>query len=265
LVEQSSRIRVGAVSFLNTVPLIWGMLRGAEQSAVDLSFSIPSVCATQIEENLTDVGLVPVWEIARQGLEIMADVGIVAQGAVRSILLISRVPWQKIRSLAADSSSRTSVQLARVILREKYGVEAEITEHRPDWREMLSQSEAALVIGDPALRIDPETLPYEYLDLGAEWNALTGLPMVFAAWAGKPGLPDRGFRELAFRSYRFGVARLPEILGTECSKRGVSRALGERYLSQHIHFPLGPTELDGLRQFWALARAGAPFALSRTK
>lgn len=241
------------------------MLRGEQQDAVDLSFSIPSVCAAEVARDVTEIGLVPVWEIARQGLGIVADVGIVAQGAVRSILLISRVPWPKIRSLAADSSSRTSVQLAKVILREKFGVEPEVAEHRPDWREMLSKADAALVIGDPALRIDSETLPFEYLDLGAEWNQLTGLPMVFAAWAGKPSLPERGFRDLALRSYQFGMARLPEILTTECSKRDIGRSLGERYFSEHIHFPLGPRELDGLRQFWALSGAYAPHVLSHSK
>jgi predicted solute-binding protein len=265
LVEQRSKIRVGAVSYLNTVPLIWGMLRGEEQSVVDLSFSIPSVCAAEIAEGTTDIGLVPVSEIARQGLEIMADVGIAAQGAVRSILLISRVPWHKIRSLAADLSSRTSVQLAKVILREKFGVEPEITEQSPDWREMLSNSDAALVIGDPALRIEPENLPYEHLDLAAEWQSLTGLPMVFAAWAGKPGVPDTGFREVALRSYQFGMAHLPDILGVECSKREISRALGERYFAQYIRFPLGPRELEGLHQFWALSRAGTPLTIGHSK
>ncbi len=238
------------------------MLRGEEQSTVDLSFSIPSVCAAEIANDVTEIGLVPVWEIARQGLKIVADVGIVAHGAVRSILLISRVPWPKIRSLAADSSSRTSVQLARVILREKFGVEPELSEHKPDWREMLSKADAALVIGDPALRIDPETLPFEYLDLGAEWNQLTGLPMVFAAWAGKPSLPERGFRDVALRSYQFGMSYLPEILAAECGKREISRSLGERYFAEHIHFPLGPGELDGLRHFWALSGANAPRVLS---
>jgi chorismate dehydratase len=241
------------------------MLRGEEQEAVNLSFSIPSVCAAEIAEGATEIGLVPVAEIARQGLEIMADVGIVAHGAVRSILLISRVPWAKIRSLAADLSSRTSVQLAKVILRERFGVEPEITEEKPDWREMLSHSDAALVIGDPALRIQPEKLPYEHLDLGAEWNRLTGVPMVFAAWAGKPGTPGTGFRDVARRSYQFGMAHLPEILSLECAKRGISVSLGERYFSEHIHFPLGPPELEGLRQFWALSGTSAPLTVSHSK
>jgi predicted solute-binding protein len=241
------------------------MLRGAEQNAVDLSFSIPSVCAAEIADDVTEIGLVPVWEIARQGLEIMADVGIVASGAVRSILLISRVPWTKIRSLAADAGSRTSVQLAKVILRERFGVEPEVAEHKPDWREMLSKADAALVIGDPALRIDPEMLPFEYLDLGTEWKVLTGVPMVFAAWAGKPGLPERGFRDVALRSHQFGMAHLPEIVTTECSKRDINPRLGERYFAEHIHFPLGAKELDGLRKFWALSGATTPRALIHRK
>lgn len=239
------------------------MLRGEEQRAVDLSFSLPCVCAAEVADGITEIGLVPVAEIARQGLEIVADLGIVSHGAVRSILLISRVPWTKIRSLAADSGSRTSVQLAKIILRERFGVEPAITEESPDWREMLSHSDAALVIGDPALRIDPEKLPYEHLDLGTEWNRLTGLPMVFAAWAGKAGIEERGFREVALHSYQFGMSHLPEILGLECGKRDVSRALGDRYFAEHIQFLLGATELEGLRQFWELSRTATPIAVSR--
>jgi chorismate dehydratase len=239
------------------------MVRGQEQDAVDLSFSLPSVCAAEVADGITEIGLVPVAEIGRQGLKIVADFGIVSHGAVRSILLISRVPWTKIRSLAADSSSRTSVQLAKIVLRERFGVEPAITEESPDWREMLSHSDAALVIGDPALRIDPEKLPYEHLDLGAEWTQLTGLPMVFAAWAGKPGIQERGFREVARRSYEFGMSHLPEILGLECGKRDVGRTLGERYFAEHIRFPLGATELEGLRQFWELSRTTTSIAVSR--
>lgn len=239
------------------------MLRGQEQDAVDLSFSLPCVCAAEVADGITEIGLVPVAEIGRQRLEIVADLGIVSHGAVRSILLISRVPWTKIRSLAADSSSRTSVQLAKIVLRERFGVEPTITEESPDWREMLSHSDAALVIGDPALRIDPEKLPYEHLDLGAEWTQLTALPMVFAAWAGKPGMRDHGFREVALRSYQFGMSHLPEILNIECGKRDIGRALGERYFAEHIRFPLGAREFEGLRQFWELSRTAPSIAVAR--
>jgi chorismate dehydratase len=245
---------VGAVSFLNTVPLIWGMAHGPQQHEVDLSFSIPSECARQVEDGRIQIGLVPVAEIARQGLEIVPGVGIACHGAVRSILLFSRVPWNRVRTLAADLSSRTSVQLARVILRERYGVEPEIAEQAPVLEKMIAKADAALIIGDPALRIEPEQCGFAWLDLGAEWLALTGLPMVFAAWAGKPGLPVERLRAMVMGSYEFGRARIDEIVKREHERRGVSAALANRYLREHIRFELGNEEQQGLNTFWEMAK-----------
>ncbi len=229
------------------------MLHGPERELVDLSFSIPSICAQRVEDGLIDVGLVPIAEIARQNLEIVPGVGITCLGAVRSILLFSRVPWSCVRTLAADSSSRTSVQLARVILRERYGVEPEITAQEPILSEMLSTADAALVIGDPALRLHFEELPYECLDLGAEWLALTGLPMVFAAWAGKPGMALNAMERIALGSYEYGKARIDDIVKQEHSARGITAELAERYLRHHIRFELGADELKGLEAFLELA------------
>jgi predicted solute-binding protein len=225
------------------------MLHGDQSESVDLSFSIPSVCAQRVEEGLIDVGLVPVVEIARQNLEIVPGVGITCFGAVRSILLFSRVPWPSVRTLAADVSSRTSVELARVILRERYGAEPDVASHQPVLADMLRDSDAALIIGDPALRLHPQELPYESLDLGAEWLALTGLPMVFAAWAGKPGIPLSALERITAASYRFGKARIAEIVEQEHSARGLTRELAEQYLRQHIRFELGADELKGLEAF----------------
>lgn len=245
---------MGAVSFLNTVPLIWGMAHGPQQQEVDLSFSIPSDCAREVEQGSVQIGLVPVAEIARQGLEIVPGVGIACHGTVRSILLFSRVPWTQVRTLAADLSSRTSVQLARVILRERYGVEPDITEQAPVLEEMIAQADAALIIGDPALRITPEQTGLEWLDLGAEWLALTGLPMVFAAWAGKPGLPVERLRAITVGSYEFGRARIGDIVEREHERRGVTAALANRYLREHIRFELGAREQQGLTTFWEMAK-----------
>ena len=229
------------------------MLHGEERKAVDLSFSIPSVCAERLEEGIIDVGLVPVAEIARQNLEIVPGVGITCLGAVRSILLFSRTPWTRVRTLAADASSRSSVQLARVILRERFGVEPDITPQVPVLNEMLSGADAALVIGDPALRLRPEELPYECLDLGAEWLALTGLPMVFAAWAGKPGIPLNALERITISSYLFGKERMDDIVEREHTSRGVTAELAERYLRHYIRFELGAAELKGLEAFLELA------------
>jgi predicted solute-binding protein len=251
LKQNPSRIRVGAVSYLNTVPLVWGMLHGDQRRQVHLSFSIPSQCARQIESGEIDVGLVPVAEIARQNLPIVSDVGIACFGPVRSILLVSRVPWHSVKTLAADASSRTSVQLARVVLAERFGVTPLIAEHEPVLDDMLSRADAALVIGDPALRIQPEQLPYECLDLGEEWRKLTGSPMVFAAWASQHEQP--AMQAIAHASYEYGRGRLEEIIDAEHTCRQISRELAETYLRQYIRFQLGREEMEGLRAFLELA------------
>jgi len=229
------------------------MLEGPQREQVDLSFSIPSVCAEQVRRREIEIGLVPVAEIARQGLETLPGVGIACFGAVRSILLFSRVPWRRIRSLAADAGSRTSVELARIVLRERFGIEPEIHQEQPNLHEMLTHADAALIIGDAALRLDPETLPIESLDLGAEWLDLTALPFVFAAWAGRPGIPVERLSKITRASYEFGKSRLSEIVRREHQSRGIAHELGERYLGHHIRFELGTKEQDGLDTFLRLA------------
>lgn len=239
------------------------MREGPQASEVDLSFAIPSVCAVIIERGEAEVGLVPVAEIARQGLEIVPGVGICCEGPVRSILLVSRVPIRSIRSLSVDSSSRTSVQLARVILRERYGVTPRMVAHRPVLNEMLEEADAALIIGDPALLIDPlmvdplligqEGPGAECLDLGEEWFRLTGLPMVFAAWSGKPGMDIARLETTLVGSYEYGAAHLSDIVEQEYQRRGISKTLAGRYLTENIHYRLGSRERQGLQAFLTLA------------
>src|SRR4051794_7984704 len=159
-------MRVCAVSYLNTVPLVWGFVRGPQRSLFQLTFSVPSVCADRLESGDVDIGIVPCAELDRLGLDFLPDVGIACRGAVRSILLISKVPPGQIRTLAADVSSRTSVMLARILLAERYGTVPRVITVAPDLESMLAQSDAALIIGDPALRLDPASLPWQVLDLG---------------------------------------------------------------------------------------------------
>jgi chorismate dehydratase len=252
-ITEDVKPRVCAVSYLNTVPLVWGMLHGAGPSdgsgVFDLRFALPSECADQIASGEADIGIVPVIEMARQKLDYFPGTGIACHGPVRSILLVSKVPFREIRTLATDAGSRTSVQLARVILAEKFGATPRLISRRADLATMLGEADAALVIGDPALRLDPATLPFETLDLGGEWVAMTGLPMVFAVWAGRKEIVQERYARAFAGSCRYGLARIDEIVDSESAARGFAEALVRKYLTEHIMFELAERDYAGLKLF----------------
>lgn len=251
-----TRPRVCAVSFLNTTPLVWGMLHGAQRGLFDLDFQIPAVCADQLASGAADIGIVPSFELTRLDLEILAGTGIACHGPVRSILLISKMPARKIRRLAVDSSSRTSVQLARVLLARRYQATPELVSHAPDLEAMLRIADAALVIGDPALHIEADRLPYEVHDLGGEWVEETALPMVFAVWAGRKEVVTPQVVEAFEQSCRYGRERIEEIVTAEAPRRALAPELVRAYLTDHIVHELGPKDYEGLRLFLNWARAG---------
>jgi chorismate dehydratase len=230
------------------------MAHGRQQGLFDLSFCLPSVCADRLASGDADLGIVPVVEAIRQNLAILPGTCIACLGAVRSILLISKKPFEQIETLSADSSSRTSVQLARVILAKTYGANPTLSPHAPDLDSMLASADAALIIGDPALKLDPATLPYRVLDLGQEWWDLTRLPMVFAVWAGPA--PLTRFRQADFLdSYHQGALHIPEIAATESASRGITKELALHYLTQNIVFELGAREQAGMKRFLELVFA----------
>lgn len=251
----SHRLRVCAVSYLNTSPLVWGMLHGPQRGLFDLEFDVPAGCADRLAAGTADIGIVPSYELLQQDLEPIPGTGIACRGAVRSILLVSSRPPDQIRTLAADSSSRTSVQLARMILDLKYGVRPKVVRQAPDIESMLRTADAGLIIGDPALRIEPSLLPYHSLDLGAEWMDITGLPMVFAVWAARPGVPTAGLEEAFRDSCRYGRARIDEIVAAEAPRRELPPALARDYLLHKIVYELGAEEYEGLERFLAYGRA----------
>jgi chorismate dehydratase len=244
-----SRLRVCAVSYLNTTPLVWGMLHGAQRDLFDLEFRIPAVCADRLAAGEADIGIVPSFELTKQRLEVIPGAGIACHGPVRSILLVSSRPAAGIRTLAADSSSRTSVELARVILSRKYGAEPRIFRQAPDLEAMLGRADAALVIGDPALRIDPALLPYHVYDLGAEWWELTDLPMVFAVWAGRPGAVTAEVTAAFRDSCRYGRESLDTIVAAEAARREFAPDLVREYLTHHIVHELSASDYEGMDLF----------------
>ena len=223
------------------------MLHGAEREIFDLRFALPAECADQLADGQADIGIVPVVEMARQKLEYFRGTGIACHGPVRSILLISKVPFREIRTVATDSGSRTSVMLTRVILAEKFGVEPKLISRRADLATMLGEADAALLIGDAALRVDPSILPFETLDLGGEWVAMTGLPMVFAMWSGREC--DDRYTRAFIDSYEFGMAHIDEIVASESETRSFDAALVREYLTEHIVFRLGEKDYAGLDLF----------------
>jgi chorismate dehydratase len=245
------------VSFLNTAPLVWGMLHGPQKGLFELDFRIPAGCADQLASGATDIGIVPSFELTRQDLEVIPGVGIACHGAVLSILLVSSRPAAEIRSLAVDSSSRTSVQLARIILKQRYGAEPVMTSHAPDLEAMLRGFDAALIIGDPALRIEPECPPYHVYDLGAEWVEMTGLPMVFAVWAGRRGVVTPPVAEAFRESCRYGRERIEEIVAAESPRRGFSPRMVREYLTDRIVHELSARDYEGMELFLRYAREGA--------
>jgi predicted solute-binding protein len=228
---------VCAVSYLNTVPLVWGLLRDAAQRDLfDLRFALPSACADQLASGEADIGIVPVIEMGRQKLDFFHNCGIASLGPVRSILLISQVPFDQIKTLATDSGSRTSVMLARIILTEKFGCDPQLISHTPDLPAMLKLADAALLIGDAALRVDPAALPFATLDLGEQWTELTGLPMVFAVWAGRKQYIREPYGQALLDSCRYGLGRIEEMVAHEAPARGFSAELVREYLTRFIRF-----------------------------
>lgn len=233
------------------------MLHGPQSGRFLLEFGLPAVCADHLASGAADIGIVPSFELTRQDLEIIPGAGIACHGAVRSILLISSRPAASIRTLALDTSSRTSVELVRVVLERRYGVTPRCMPHAPDLDAMLAIADAALIIGDPALHLDPAALPGHVYDLGAEWVEMTGLPMVFAVWAGRKGIVTPDLVAAFQASCRYGLAHLEEIVAAESAPRGFAPEVVREYLTRNIVHELGPRDYQGMELFLEYASRGA--------
>jgi predicted solute-binding protein len=223
------------------------MLHGEQRDAFELSFCVPSECADRLEDGSVDIGIVPAVELSRLKLEVIPGTGIASHGPVRSILLFSKRPLRDVRTLAADSSSRTSVVLAQVLLAELHGAIPRLLLTPPRLESMLEAADAALIIGDPALHLDPASLPYPCWDLGEEWTRMTGAPMVFAVWGGHGDY--RGLEAAFAGSCRYGLEHLDEIIRAEAASRNLAEPLVRSYLTRHIRNVLGENEYKGLELF----------------
>jgi chorismate dehydratase len=199
-----------------------------------------------------DLGLVPSIEYAFGDYAIVPEIGIGSRGRVRSVLLFHRGPLENVRRVALDTSSRTSATLVRILLRERLGRSPEYVPMAPDLADMLAVADAALLIGDPALDHEGDAA---CLDLGEEWARLTGLPFVYAFWAGRPGAVDGAGVERLQSALSDGIGAFAEIALLQAGGDAARAAKYHDYLRDNIVYRLGPEEREGLREFYRRAHA----------
>ncbi len=244
-------LRVGAVNYLNTKPLIERLTDFAPD--VELTLDLPSRLADRLACGELDVGLIPVVEFFRgNGYTFVPGIAIASRGPVLSVTLFSRVPWSQIGSVALDEGSRTSAALTRILLAERYGRYPQFRPLPIDMPPEAADTDAVLLIGDRAMKACLPAHRYAY-DLGEEWTNWTGLPMVYAVWAVRPGV-ELGENERAFhRAKEYGLARAGAIAQREAAALGLDAGYCRRYFTNIIRYDLGPLELAGMRKYRELA------------
>lgn len=253
------RLRISAISYLNTAPLMWDFEHGEAERDFDISYTLPSACARALEAGTADIGIIPAAAYAQvPRLTILPGVAIASRRPVRSILLVSRVPLDKIRSVALDTSSMTSVALTKILFEKWLGGGRTFTPMEPDIEKMLAVHDTGLIIGDPALQIDRSR--YFTLDLAEEWIRYTGKPFVFAFWAVRQDAlreapPSQDLAAIFQQSRDHGLepASLDQI-GPEWAPRlGLKESEVRSYLSENIYYQLDAACLEGLQLFYRYA------------
>lgn len=241
-------MRVSVVDFLNARPLTWGLLTNPPPG-VEVSRDMPSACAEKLRDGSADAGLIPSIEFRRiPGLVRVEGLGIAADSEVRSVLLVSNVSREKIRTLALDPASRTSAALVRILLKRRYGIAPEIVPVNAD---------AELVIGDPALKTSLQGRVV--VDLAAEWRSLTGFPFVFAFWAVRRGAWTPAIESVLRDSHGASAAGFDAMVDSELASSrsqgnaSFSRPMIEDYLRHSLHYELGPADDSGLELFYRFA------------
>jgi chorismate dehydratase len=226
--------------------------KGPYQDRFELDFILPSRCADELREGHVQAGIIPSIEYQRiPNLKIVPGLCIASSGPVRSVMLIARRPIKDIRSVALDTSSRTSACLCQILLRRHFQITPQFVPHAPDIASMLRECDAALMIGDPALASDFPGLDVH--DLADLWRAMTGLPFVFAFWAVRREAATPDLVEAFQGSAAYAMEHLEEMVREESARTGLPQSLVHTYLTKNIDFNLGERNLAGLRLFYSLA------------
>lgn len=251
-----SRLRISAISYLNTAPLMWDFEHGEPEvrerlsREFEASYTIPARCAEALRDGQADLGIIPAVSYHDiPALRIVPGVAIASRGPVGSILLVSKPPIEEIRTVAADSASRSSVALLRVLFRKWLGGPRDFLSCPPDLAVMLGQADAALLIGDRALTVAREG--YHVYDLGEEWTRRTGRPFVYAFWAVREEAVRPGLTQVLQRSRDRGLERhnVAAIAQKWAPRVGLSAADAAAYLTENIHYSLDADCLAGMEMF----------------
>jgi len=267
-VSGANRVRLGAVGYLNARPLVSGL---DASPRFDLRYDVPSECARLLHEGAIDVGLIPSIEFLRGGpYRIVPDLAIASRGLVASVAIYTTRPIADVRSIALDTSSRTSVALVSVLCARRFRIRPALESRGPDLTDMLGHCDAALLIGDNALLLDHERFPLplatasqqlapsprlqlEKIDLGEAWSTMTGLPFVWAFWAGRPDvLNDDDVRALG-RARDDGITCSDAIARDYFPDSPAHQAVGAAYLRDNIKYHLGDDERAALELFYRYA------------
>jgi chorismate dehydratase len=252
-------VRIGAVNYLNSKPLVCGLEALAPE--VRLSFDLPSRLADSLAAGRLDVALIPTVEFFRApGYRVVSDACVACRGPVLSVKLHFRVPPNEVRRVALDEGSRTSSALTQILLAELHGVRPQLEPLPIGCGLEASDADAVLLIGDRAIAgrgqgagsRESEDLFCEVWDLGEVWCRWTGLPFVFAMWIARPDVQAVEVAPVLNAARDDGLRQLPRIAAREAAVLGISRELATRYLRENLHFKLGRKERDGLRKFYQL-------------
>jgi len=257
-----SRLRIGAVNYLNTKPLIYRLPELAPQ--FDLVLDLPSRLADDLAAERLDVALIPSLEFFQNpDYQPVSDACIGCRGPVLSVKLFFRKPPEQVRSLALDEGSRTSAALARILLRRRYGLTPELRTLPIGAAFDDTQADAVLLIGDRAMHSPPGPFAAVW-DLGDQWCRWTELPFVFALWVARPGIEIHEVAWALRESRDQGLRNLPEIAAREASALGLTEPECLSYLRDNLYFYLGPREQRGWQQYyhWATELGLAPRGLN---
>jgi chorismate dehydratase len=280
------KLRISVVQYLNTFPLVWGFTHGLLAGKYDLSFTVPSQCAEALRAGEVDIAIIPAIEYQRiDDLVILPDLAIASKRRVRSLLLISKVPIAEARSIALDRSSRSTQALTKILCARHWRIARQFQEMAPDLVEMLAANDAALLIGDPALRVsvaiesapgfssgaasrsdgsvvcDAATLGiveggklYVY-DVVERWRAMTGLSAVLAVWAARPVVATPEVVADFHASRAFGLLNLPELCDEAAAELQLPASELQSYLTDNIDFTLDEENVAGLTKYFEEAAA----------